>query len=281
MTTNSYHDEQRCHAYLPVIISIALLGVMLFGYDIAIIFGAEKGLQAYFMNATDFEYTDNWHTFTKWSAIAGLVVGIVISYPIVARVSRKMMLIVAGLLLFVSALGCMQPEILFSPNSEPTKKLWLTFNAYRILGGVGIGIILVFCPIYITEITARRMRGWLVGSILSVIIIGIISALIVYSHILGQHIQPQVGEMGRGIAALNPAAQWTVTTGWRYIFGSEAIPAGLFALLACIIPETPQYLVNIGKRYQAKKILTMTNGREYAVQKLTKLNDKTKKGKEK
>lgn len=67
----------------------------------------------------------------------------------------------------------------------------------------------------------------------------------------------------------------------QLIFGSEAIPAGLFALLACIIPETPQYLVNIGKRYQAKKILTMTNGREYAVQKLTKLNDKTKKGKEK
>ena len=72
--------------------------------------------------------------------------------------------------------------------------------------------------------------------------------------------------MGKGIAAINPAAQWTVTTGWRYMFGSEAVPAGLFALLICFVPETPRYLVMIGQDNKALGILSKINGSEKAKQ---------------
>ena len=70
--------------------------------------------------------------------------------------------------------------------------------------------------------------------------------------------------MGKGLAAINPAAQWTVTTGWRYMFGSEAVPAGLFALLICMVPETPRYLVSVGKDERALAILAKINGSERA-----------------
>jgi SP family xylose:H+ symportor-like MFS transporter len=72
--------------------------------------------------------------------------------------------------------------------------------------------------------------------------------------------------MGKGIASINPAAQWTVTTGWRYMFGSEAVPAGLFALLICFVPETPRYLVSIGQDQKALGILSKINGSSKATQ---------------
>ena len=79
--------------------------------------------------------------------------------------------------------------------------------------------------------------------------------------------------MGKGIAAINPAAQWTVTTGWRYMFGSEAVPAGLFALLICFVPETPRYLVSINQDQKALGILSKINGTERAVQILQDIKD--------
>ena len=79
--------------------------------------------------------------------------------------------------------------------------------------------------------------------------------------------------MGRGLAAINPAAQWTVTTGWRYMFGSEAVPAGLFALLICFVPETPRYLVSVGRDQQALSILSKINGAAKASQILQDIKD--------
>jgi SP family xylose:H+ symportor-like MFS transporter len=79
--------------------------------------------------------------------------------------------------------------------------------------------------------------------------------------------------MGKGLAAINPAAQWTVTTGWRYMFGSEAIPAGLFALLICFVPETPRYLVSVGQDQKALGILSKINGSSKASQILQDIKD--------
>ena len=57
---------------------------------------------------------------------------------------------------------------------------------------------------------------------------------------------------------------WTVETGWRYMFGSEAVPAGLFALLICFVPETPRYLAMCGRDEKALQVLTRINGLERA-----------------
>ena len=57
--------EQGSKAYLISIVMVAVLGGLLFGYDTAVISGAEKGLQAFFKTAQDFDYTDGWHGFTS------------------------------------------------------------------------------------------------------------------------------------------------------------------------------------------------------------------------
>jgi SP family xylose:H+ symportor-like MFS transporter len=105
------------------------------------------------------------------------------------------------------------------------------------------------------------------------IIFGQLVVYFVNFFILGDHIQPLVEEMGKGIAAINPDAQWTVTTGWRYMFGSEAVPAGLFALLICFVPETPRYLVSIGRSDVAERILAKINGTDKATQILQDIKD--------
>ena len=66
-------------SYLISIVMVAVLGGLLFGYDTAVISGAEKGLQAFFMGADDFVYTDFWHGFTSSSALIGCIIGSAIS----------------------------------------------------------------------------------------------------------------------------------------------------------------------------------------------------------
>ena len=115
---------------------------------------------------------------------------------------------------------------------------------------------------YISEVAPSSIRGMLVSWNQFAIIFGQLVVYFVNFFILGDHIQPLVEEMGKGLAAINPAAQWTVTTGWRYMFGSEAVPAGLFALLICFVPETPRYLVSVGQDDKALRILQKINGEE-------------------
>ena len=246
-------------AYLFSIVLVAVLGGLLFGYDTAVISGAEKGLQAFFMEAKDFDYTNHWHGFTSSSALIGCIIGSALSGVLATNLGRKKSLIIAGLLFFVSALGSMEPEFLFFKHGEPTFSLLLAFNIYRIIGGIGVGLASAICPMYIGEIAPFKIRGMLVSWNQFAIIFGQLVVYFVNFFILGDHIQPMVEEMGKGIAAIHPNAQWTVTTGWRYMFGSEAIPAGLFALLICFVPETPRYLVSIGKDKEAFDVLARIN----------------------
>ena len=238
-------SEQGSKAYLISIVMVAVLGGLLFGYDTAVISGAEKGLQAFFMDAQDFTYTDGWHGFTSASALIGCIIGSAISGMLATNLGRKKSLIVAGLLFFISALGSMEPEFLFFEHGKATYSLLIMFNFYRVIGGIGVGLASAICPMYIGEVAPSNIRGMLVSWNQFAIIFGQLVVYFVNFFILGEHIQPLVEEMGKGLAAINPAAQWTVTTGWRYMFGSEAVPAGLFALLICFVPETPRYLVSI------------------------------------
>jgi len=257
--------ERGSRAYLVAIVMVAVLGGLLFGYDTAVISGAEKGLQAFFMESDDFKYTDTWHGFTSSSALIGCIIGSALSGLLATRLGRKRSLAIAGLLFFVSALGSMYPEFLFfDSDDEPELSLLLMFNVYRIIGGVGVGLASAICPMYISEVAPSSIRGMLVSWNQFAIIFGQLVVYFVNFFILGDHLQPLVEEMGHGLANINPAAQWTVTTGWRYMFGSEAVPAGLFTLLICLVPETPRYLVSIGEDQKALHVLTRINGRERA-----------------
>ena len=259
--------------YLISIVMVAVLGGLLFGYDTAVISGAEKGLQAFFMEAKDFSYTNGWHGFTSASALIGCIIGSGLSGLLATRLGRKRSLIVAGILFFISALGSMEPEFLFFEHGTPTFSLLVMFNIYRVIGGIGVGLASAICPMYIGEVAPSNIRGMLVSWNQFAIIFGQLVVYFVNFFILGEHIQPLVEEMGKGIAAINPAAQWTVTTGWRYMFGSEAVPAGLFALLICFVPETPRYLVSIGQDEKALGILSKINGTQKAQQILSDIKE--------
>ena len=260
-------------SYLFTIVLVAVLGGLLFGYDTAVISGAEKGLQAFFMEAKDFTYTDGWHGFTSASALIGCIIGSALSGYLATNLGRKKSLIIAGLLFFISALGSMDPEFMFFEYGVPTYSLLITFNIYRVIGGIGVGLASAICPMYIGEVAPSNIRGMLVSWNQFAIIFGQLVVYFVNFFILGDHIQPLVEEMGKGLAAINPAAQWTVTTGWRYMFGSEAVPAGLFALLICFVPETPRYLVSIGEDNKALGILSKINGSARATQILQDIKD--------
>ena len=265
--------EQGSKAYLISIVMVAVLGGLLFGYDTAVISGAEKGLQAYFMEAKDFVYTDTWHGFTSASALIGCIIGSAISGLLATNLGRKKSLIIAGILFFISALGSMNPEFMFFEYGQPSYSLLIMFNIYRVIGGIGVGLASAICPMYIGEVAPSNIRGMLVSWNQFAIIFGQLVVYFVNFFILGDHIQPVVEDMGKGLAALDPRAVWTVETGWRYMFGSEAVPAGLFALLICFVPETPRYLVSIGQDNKALGILSKINGSSKAAQILQDIKD--------
>ena len=248
-------------AYLFSIVLVAVLGGLLFGYDTAVISGAEKGLQAFFLGASDFVYTDSWHGFTCASALIGCVIGSALSGWMASSLGRKRSLFVAGLLFFVSALGSMNPEFLFFKHGEASLNLLVVFNIYRVIGGIGVGLASAICPMYIGEVAPSGIRGMLVSWNQFAIIFGQLVVYFVNFMILGQHTNPIIESIGEGINAVAPGSDpWTIATGWRYMFGSEAVPAGLFALLICLVPETPRYLVMVGDDAKAQHILERING---------------------
>ena len=102
--------EQGSKAYLISIVMVAVLGGLLFGYDTAVISGAEKGLQAFFMEAKDFAYTDGWHGFTSASALIGCIIGSALSGFLATNLGRKKTLIIAGLLFFIVEVKPMSEE---------------------------------------------------------------------------------------------------------------------------------------------------------------------------
>ena len=256
------NNENGSKAYLFSIVLVAVLGGLLFGYDTAVISGAEKGLQAFFMGATDFTYTDFWHGFTSSSALIGCIIGAGISGMLASNWGRKKSLIFAGIMFFISAWGSMCPETMVLTKGEPNLTLFIVFNIYRVIGGVGVGLASAVCPMYIGEIAPSNIRGMLVSWNQFAIIFGQLVVYFVNFFILGDHIAPAIESIGNGMnQILNGAeAQWAIAEGWRYMFGSEMVPAGLFALLICFVPETPRYLASVGQDEKAESILAKING---------------------
>ena len=249
--------EKGSMGYLISIVLVAVLGGLLFGYDTAVISGAEKGLQAFFLGADDFTYTDAWHGFTCASALVGCIMGSAISGYLASNWGRKKSLFFAGVMFFISALGSMEPEFLIFEHGVPNFELLVAFNIYRIIGGVGVGLASAICPMYIAEVAPSNIRGTLVSWNQFAIIFGQLVVYFVNFIILGENANPVIEAM----KVLNAdEAAWTMSTGWRYMFGSEAVPAGLFTLLICLVPETPRYLVMAGRDDKALAILQRING---------------------
>lgn len=218
---------------------VATLGGLLFGYDTAVISGAEGSLQTYF--ADNLGLSPLIHGLTVSSALIGCIIGGLLSGYFASRMGRKYTLILAALLFLFSALGSAYPEFLFFTAGEPSMALLATFNVYRIIGGIGVGLASAVAPMYIGEIAPPHLRGRLVSLNQFAIIFGM---LVVYF-------------VNWGIARGETTA-WVNELGWRYMFASEAIPALLFLLLLFTVPESPRYLVSRNQDDKAMSILLKT-----------------------
>ena len=244
----SSYRQKGSPAYLFGIVLVAVIGGLLFGYDTAVISGAEKGLQAFFQSAGDFTYTDGWHGFTTSSALIGCIIGAFLSGVVASRLGRKKSLFIAGILFFLSALGSYYPEFLFFEKGVACKSLLVAFNLYRVLGGIGVGMASALCPMYIAEVSPANKRGTLVSWNQFAIIFGQLVVYFVNFLIIRSH-------------ASDPnVVAWTNAIGWRVMFVSEAFPAAAFALLILLVPETPRYLALNGQDDKALTVLSNVNG---------------------
>ena len=250
------HTNEGSKLYLYSITSVAILGGLLFGYDTAVISGAEKGLEAFFLTATDFQYDKVMHGITSSSALIGCVLGGALSGIFASRLGR-----LAAVLFFLSALGSYYPEFLFFEYGKANMNLLITFNLYRILGGIGVGLASAVCPMYIAEIAPSNIRGTLVSCNQFAIIFGMLVVYFVNYLILGDHQNPVILKDAAGTLSVSSESDmWTVTEGWRYMFGSEAFPAAFFGMLLFFVPKTPRYLVMIDQDQKAYSILKKVNG---------------------
>lgn len=98
-------QETGSRAYLFSIVLVAIIGGLLFGYDTAVVSGAEQALDQFFRSAAGFTYTPWMHGFTASSALVGCVIGGALSGLLASRLGRKRSLVAAAVLFFVSAVG--------------------------------------------------------------------------------------------------------------------------------------------------------------------------------
>ena len=221
------HDSagNRGLIYLGQICFVATLGGLLFGYDTAVIAGAIGFLQKRFA-LTPIE--EGW---AAASALAGCVLGAALAGTISDHLGRRRMLMIAAVLFLVSAVGTAVPPTLF----------W--FDLFRLLGGIGVGAASMCSPMYIAEISPARIRGRMVSLNQLAIVFGMLAVYFVNYH----------------IASLGDEA-WNVQTGWRWMFGSEAIPAVALLFLLLLVPESPRWLTQQGRHAEAVEVLTRING---------------------
>ncbi len=217
------HMDSQNKAYLYRVTLVATLGGLLFGYDTGVISGAELYLRNFFhLNPTQ----EGWAVA---SALVGCILGAPLAAPVSERFGRRNALLAAALFFSLSAVGSAVPS-----------SLW-QFALARILGGVAVGWASLLCPMYIAEISPPRMRGRLVSWNQMAIISGF---LVVYL------VNAWISHMKTG--------EWNLETGWRWMFGSETLPALLFFFLLFFVPESPRWLVRAGREEDARRVLKKT-----------------------
>ncbi|HWI59544.1 MAG TPA: sugar porter family MFS transporter, partial [Bacillota bacterium] len=160
------------------------------------------------------------------------------------RFGRKPILVVAAANFVLSSLG-----IAFA-QSFPA------FVAWRILGGVSIGLASNISPMYISEIAPARNRGLLVAINQLTIVIGVLAAQFVNWRI--------ARPVPEGLSPEDFAASWNVLQGWRWMFAACAVPSLLFFVCSLLVPESPRWLAKAGLPERAERTLARIGGKSYA-----------------
>jgi SP family arabinose:H+ symporter-like MFS transporter len=222
--TTSYN-----RGYLLLLTLTGALGGFLFGYDTAVINGANQFLKAYF------DLDPMREGLASSSAIVGCIPGALVAGFLSDRFGRKRVLLLAAALYALSALFSAIPR---------------TFDQFlvaRFIGGLGIGVSSMVCPIYIAEIAPGPWRGRL-GSLFQ---LGIVTGIFITLFINAR------------IQSLGDTA-WNTDYGWRWMLGAELVPALMLAAMQLVVPESPRWLVPAGREAEARRILEKIGGPAHA-----------------
>jgi sugar porter (SP) family MFS transporter len=245
--TTVHTDSPYNQKILWMICLVAAMGGFLFGYDWVVVGGAKPFYEPYFDLTTPNE--KGWGTS---SALIGCIAGALLCYAYSDKYGRKRLLILAGLLFTISAVG----------TALANNFLW--YNVYRIVGGFGIGIALNLSPMYIAEMSPPSMRGKFVSVNQLMIMIGILAA-----QIANWQISLLDTEMPADATEAVIRQSWNGQMGWRWRFGLEAAPAFIFFILMLMMPESVRWLVKNGQDREAEKILTRIGGSQYAADEIS------------
>lgn len=216
--------------YLVFLSVVAALGGFLFGYDTAVISGTIAQVTELFkLDALQ----QGWYV---GCALIGSIVGVLFAGVLSDKFGRKLTMVISAFLFSTSAIGC---------------ALCADFNqlvVYRIIGGIGIGVVSIISPLYISEVSVAQYRGRLVSLYQLAVTVGFLGAYLVNYQLLAY-----------AESCTNPGTGWFdlifVTEVWRGMLGMETLPAILFFIIIFFIPESPRWLILKGQDAKATNIL--------------------------
>lgn len=217
-------------SYLIFLSVVAALGGFLFGYDTAVISGTiAQVTQLFQLDALQ----QGWYV---GCALVGSIVGVLFAGILSDKLGRKLTMVISAVLFSTSALGC-------ALSAD-----FAQLVVYRIIGGVGIGVMSIVSPLYISELAVAQYRGRLVSLYQLAVTVGFLGAYLVNYQLLAW------AESGTQLSVdwLNKIF---ITEVWRGMLGMETLPAILFFIIIFFIPESPRWLIVRGKELKAVNIL--------------------------
>lgn len=224
-------------AYVIFMAAVAAIGGILFGYDTAVISGTTDIVRNQFSLSASGE---GWYV---GCALIGSIIGVLCAGSLSDYIGRKITMLISAAFFSISAIGC---AVCGSFDA---------LVAFRIIGGVGIGIVSIVSPIYISEVSPARIRGTLVS----------LYQLAVTAGFLLAYLANWAIDAGIDPSAAADAGLWSRmfnAEAWRGMLGSETLPALLFLFIIFFIPESPKWLIIKGKPSEATAVLSRILGSE-------------------
>lgn len=233
--------------YVWLISVVAAMGGLLFGWDWVVVGGAKPFFQRYFELTSEAQI--GW---ANSCALIGCLFGALAAGALSDKFGRKRLLILAAILFAVTSIG----------NALATN--FSIFIAWRMLGGVAIGLASSLSPMYISEVAPAQMRGKLVSINQLTIVIGVLAAQLIDWYL--------VRDLPVGATDELIKNSWFGQSGWRWMFGLTAAPSLLFFIGMFLVPESPRWLAKNGKADRARSVLIKIGGEKYADAAIAEIN---------
>lgn len=224
-------NQEVNFAYICFLSVVAALGGFLFGYDTAVISGTIG------MVSEQFNLSPVMQGWYVSSALIGSIFGVTIAGWLSDRIGRKKSMALSAAFFLISAIGCALANDMD------------LLVIYRILGGIGIGMISIISPMYISEIAHEKIRGSLVILYQLAITLGFLGAYLVNFKLLDHSLTTPIQS--------NTITELVfIKEVWRGMLGTEAIPAAIFLIIVFLLPESPRWLFMKSKETKAMEVLS-------------------------